>query len=180
MRQYKNDVVSKDDLATLIDAARMAPSAANMQRIRFVVATSAPLVEKILRHTAWGGFVKPRRTPTWGEDAPAAFILLTSTESPEKETIHADAGAAIQNIALAAVELGLGTCWIASFDKTAVAEALDLPSSSHPLYLVAVGYPGESPVSETVEDEDSLKYYLDDNDTLHVPKLSVDALTTWK
>ena len=48
------------------------------------------------------------------------------------------------------------------------------------LYLVALGVPDESPVMENIKEGDSAKYYLDKNDVLHVPKYTVNALTTWK
>jgi len=179
IRRYKQAPVGKTDLEALIDAARFAPSAGNTQRIRYAAVSAEPLVEKIFATTAWGAFVKPRRSPEWGNDAPTAFILLASIVQPA-DTIHADAGAATQNMALAALERGLGTCWIGSFDKKAVAEILELDESLHPLYLLAVGHPDETPVAETVDADADVKYYLGENDTLHVPKRSVEALTIWK
>ena len=55
-----------------------------------------------------------------------------------------------------------------------------LPEETAILYIVALGYAAEKPVSEDVKDPEQVKYYLDDNDLLHVPKLSVETLTSWK
>jgi len=179
IRLYEQRPVDDEDLEALIDAARFAPSAGNMQRVRYVALNDPKLVERIFALTAWGAFVKPKRSPRWGVDAPTAFLLLASIVQPS-DTVHADAGAAIQNMALAATERRLGTCWIASFDKKAAKEILALDESLHPLYLLAVGHPDEKPVAETVDTDSDVKYYLDGKDTLHVPKLSVEALTIWK
>ena len=55
---------------------------------------------------------------------------------------------------------------------------LDLPGERRVLFLVAVGYSGESPVMEEAKDG-NVAYYLDENDRLHVPKLPVDEISTW-
>ncbi|MGN0869554.1 MAG: nitroreductase family protein, partial [Victivallales bacterium] len=90
-----------------------------------------------------------------------------------------DAGAAIQSMEFAAWERGIGCCWIGSHKREKVADVLGLEHPDRILYLVALGYPAESPVCEDVEDGAVTNYYLDDKNTLHVPKLTVDAITKW-
>jgi nitroreductase len=181
IRFYKQEKVGRDALEKLLEAARMAPCGGNMQRLRYVVVSEdADKVRAVFEQTAWGAFVKPHRSPKWGENAPLAFILLTCTMSENSFVVHADAGAAVQNIQLAATELGLGCCWIGSFNHTKTAEILAIPDETNLLYLVAVGYPAEAyPVSEDAVEGDSIKYYLDDDDRLHVPKLTVETLSQW-
>jgi nitroreductase len=182
IRRYRQRPVEDSLLCQLIDVARLAPSGGNMQQIRFVVVRTPDLVHKIFSHTGWGGHVRPRRSPEWGKTSPSAFIAVTASAEniANHKTVYADAGAAIQNMLLKAVELGLGTCWIGSFKEEDVSRILGLDADTKTMYLVAVGHPGENPVQEDISAGDSTKYYLDDKDVLHVPKLKMDALTSWK
>jgi nitroreductase len=180
IRFYKQEKVGRGALEKLLEAARMAPCGGNMQRLRYVVVSEdADKVRAVFEQTAWGAFVKPRRSPEWGKNAPLSFILLTC-DNESSSVVHADAGAAVQNMQLAATDLGLGCCWIGSFNHSKTAEILAIPDNTTPLYLVAVGYPEEAyPVSEDAVEGDSVKYYLDDDDRLHVPKLTVESLSQW-
>ena len=86
----------------------------------------------------------------------------------------------IQTIQLAAWGKGIGCCWLGSVDRKAIHALLELPEDTAILYIIALGYADEKPVSEDVDDPSKVKYYLDSDDLLHVPKLSVESLTVWK
>lgn len=180
IRFYKQEKVGRGSLEKLLEAARLAPCGGNMQRLRYVVISEdVEKVRAVFEQTAWGASVKPRRSPEWGKNAPLAFILLTCA-GDGTSVAHADAGAAVQNMQLAATDLGLGCCWIGSFNHAKTAEILEVPEDVTTLYLVAVGHPEEAyPVSEDAVEGDSIKYYLDDDDRLHVPKLTVESLSQW-
>ncbi len=180
VRLYRQEAVSYATLTALIDAARMSPVAMNSQTLRYVVARTPGLVGRILAQTAWAGLVRPRRTPVDGVSGPAAFIAVTAPKAlAGNPHTYANAGAAIHAIQLAAHDMGLGSCWLGSFQPDETARLIALGDDQAILYLVAVGYPAESPVGEDIALEQSQHYYLDEHDTLHVPKLSVDAITTW-
>ena len=177
IRRFEQRIVPDEMLKHLINMARFASCASNKQRLRYVIIRENELVRKVFETTAWAGMVAPKRTPKLGVDSPLNFIAVTAPVNAG-EIIHADAGAAIQSIQLAAWERGLGCCWFASFDPEKVAKLVDLPAGRVVLYLVAVGYPAETPVGETAVNGE-VAYYLDDNDTLHIPKLPVDEITVW-
>ena len=179
IRRYRQARVGDDVLRQLIEFARVAPSGRNAQNLRFCVIRSREMVKAVFDLTAWAGYVTPRRTPVWGKDAPDCFIAVTVDREMQNPVSHADAGAAIQNILLGAVSLGLGTCWIGAFDKEKAREVLGLSGNVQVLYLVALGYPAEAPVLEDASCVEQTRYYLDDKDCLHVPKLTADDLTTW-
>lgn len=178
IRRFKQLKVDDSLLKELVDAARLAPCGGNSQQLKYIVARTPEKAGKIFETTAWGGHVKPRRNPEAGKSAPLAFIAVTA-EKTDSKVVHADAGAAIQNILLRALELGLGACWIGSFNREKVSEIFQLGENLSMLYLVALGYPDEKPVMENIKQGDSTKYYLDENDVLHVPKYSIDAITRW-
>lgn len=176
IRRFEQRPVPDADIRTILDCARHSSCAANMQRLRYAVVRTPETVKALFDTTAWGAMVRPRRTPVWGESAPPCFLAVISpTENPL--AVEADAGAAIQTIEYAAWSLKLGCCWIGSFDRERCHDLLKLPGDRRILYLVALGYPAESPIAEDASG--SVRYYLDDADVLHVPKLPVDELTVW-
>ncbi len=178
IRLYQQKPVPVEDLRFMIDAARQTSSASNLQRLRFVVATSPSVVNEMLVKTAWAALVKPRRTPVAGETGPAAFIAVT-VPAGFNHIVAADAGAAIQSMQLAAWSRGLGCCWIASIDKAAMKQILHVPEEREILFVVSVGYPAEAPCSEDVHSVGQLAYYLDESNRLHVPKLALEEVSVW-
>ncbi len=177
IRRFAQRPVPDAELKHLIDMARFASCGSNKQLLRYLIIRQPETVKTVFDCTRWAGLVAPRRTPQWGIDAPPAFIAVT-IPADASPIVIADAGAAIQSIEFAAWERSLGCCWFASFDPQVVKAATALDDSRKVLYLVAVGFPAESPVTEEAVDGD-VAYYLDDQDTLHVPKLPVDELCQW-
>lgn len=177
VRRFKQQPVEREKLYQLIDAARLASSGANRQPLRYVVVQDSCIVGQLFTTAKWALRVVPRRTPVLGVSAPPVFIVVTvdSGTNPQVE-----AGAAIENIQLMAFSLGLGCCWIGAYDRKTADKIIGLPESAESIYLVAVGYPDESPVSEDINLDADSGYYLDDNNVLHVPKYAVDAITCWR
>ena len=181
VRRFLQEPLPDGELRHLIDMARLASCGRNAQRLRYMVVRTPELVNQIFTHTAWAGSVAPRRNPESGVSAPTAFIVvLGKKEEASQPLLQTDCGAAIQTIQLAAWERGIGCCWMGAIDREAIHALLELPEESAILYIVALGYAGERPVSEDVDDPEKVTYYLDGNDLLHVPKLSVEAITLWK
>jgi len=139
IRRYARRAVSREQLEKILEAARWAPSAGNLQPWVFVVATSAQ-TKAALAAAAYGqGFVA---------DAPA--VIGVAAAPPEDSAYGRrgrelfclqDTAAAVQNALLAAHALGLGACWVGAFDDDAVARALDLKKGERPVALITVGYP---------------------------------------
>lgn len=177
IRLFKQQPVPDELLARLVDAARVASCASNKQRLRYTVVRTPELVLEILRHTRWAGLVQPRRTPEPGVTSPAAFIVVTTTESELSELLCADAGAALQSIEFAATDAGLGCCWLGAIDREAIAGILNCGKI---VYLAAVGFPAESPRSTDIPVTENCAYYLDGNGTLNVPKIRLQDILTWK
>lgn len=169
IRRFKQDKIEDVVLLSLIDAATKAPSAGNTQPLRYFIIREKGLLAEIFAQTAWGGHVRPARDPQLGVTSPTAFIAVCTQNQGESASGCADAGAAIQNILLAATDLGLGSCWIGAFNKAKVNELLKLDKLTA-VYLVALGYPAEAPVMERIHKGESTKYSLDENDVIHVPK----------
>ena len=175
IRLYKQKPVDDSLISQLIDAARMAPSAGNSQRLRYLVVKTPELVAKVLAATKWAAHVSPARTPVLGETAPPAFIAVCGPDQQLRYLDH-DSGAAIENICLRAVDLGLGTCWLQAFDSKAIDEIFKPFTERKVLSLVSVGHPNEKPESYDIDKRGSTVYSLDAKGTLKVPKYMVDAI----
>jgi len=136
--------VSATELETLLEAARWAPSAGNAQPWRFVVVRDLNL-RRGLAQAAWGqGFLA---------QAPVVIVVCADLARAREaygqrgETLYClqDTAAAIQNMLLAATQLGLGTCWVGAFQEEEVSRLLGLPPHLRPVALIPVGYPAHSP-----------------------------------
>ncbi len=179
IRRYRQLPVAGRDLDAMLEAAQAAGSGGNTQPLRYVVVTTPARVEEVFARCRFGALVQPRRSPKWGIDAPAAFIAVTVEKAEPTPTDYAVCGGAIMAMQFAAFGLGLGCCWIGAFEKDKVREILSLGAKEEVLFLVAVGHPAEQPVLEWVDADGDIKYYLDGEDTLHVPKRRPQAVSRW-
>lgn len=142
VRVYDDRPVPKETIEEIIDTARLAPTANNVQPWEFVVITDPEIRVKIARLTDWGKFIA---------QSGACVAVYTRAVKHYLE----DGSAAIENILVAAYALGLGTCWVAGYGKDygePIREMLGVPEGYKLVGLVALGYPGEKP--EAVEKRD--------------------------
>jgi nitroreductase len=138
VRAYRPDPVSDDLLASVLEAGRLAPTAANKQPFRIIVA-----------HTR-GREAELRRIydRDWFVQAPLILCVCAVPSEAWRRTMydgrsHADVDAAIvmDHLILAAADVGLGTCWIAAFDPAAAREVLAIPDEGEPMLFTPLGYP---------------------------------------
>ena len=179
IRKFKQIPVTREQINALLDAALVAPSARNGQILRYCAVSSPEKRKEIFSNTAWGGYVQPKRNPVCDVTSPMLYIVVSAVngENPVSHHTWADAGAAIENMLLTAVELGLGGCWIGAFNRETLEKAIDQAQGETALYIVAFGVPDETPILERIGADGDTKYYLDETDTLHVPKYSVDSVS---
>jgi len=144
IRSFKEQDVKEEDIEMLIEAARWAPSAGNVQPWEFIIVRRHEL-KKELAEAAFGqAFV---------EEAPIVIVVCADENrsfqgySVRGKTLYCiqDTAAAIQNIHLTAHSLGLGTCWIGAFSEGETAKILKVPNGVRPVAIVPIGYPAESP-----------------------------------
>jgi nitroreductase len=176
VRRFKAEPIGKDILLELVDAARYAPSAANRQPLEYIVVTEPDICEKTFEQLAWAAYVQPRRTPPTDKRPTAYIVVLINAEAELADYGKVDAAAAIQNILLAARAKGIGTCWIGSVKRETLTDILDVPEKFRIDSVIALGFADEEPLVENCKG-DSIKYYLDKNDRLHVPKRLLKKVT---
>ena len=115
----------------------------------------------------WAAYIAPQGNPRPGHEPMAYIIILVNTEIKEKGYEH-DAGAAIENMILAAWEQGIGSCWLLSVERNKIQDVLGIPKTHKIDSVLALGYPDEEPRVEIMDD--SVKYWKDSTGRLHVPK----------
>ncbi len=143
IRKFKPDVVPMDVIKRVLDAARLAPTWANMQGVRYVVIPSKGQVEKVA--DAIG--------QRWCKHAPMFIAAVSDAKwSGSKNNMSyfmLDVGIAFEHLVLAATAEGLGTCWIGAFDEERLKEVLDVKGSNRVVALTPLGYPAEKPDTRT-------------------------------
>lgn len=172
IRKFKQTPISSDELLKLIDSARVAPSGANMQPLKYVGVNSPEMAEKIFENVKWAGYLAPDYNPKENE-RPVAYIAVFGDLSIKKSGFETDMGAAVENLILTALSDGIGACWMGAINYEKITGLLNAGDDLKLLCVVALGYPMESPKEATVED-DNIKYYLDSDNVLNVPKRSIE------
>lgn len=140
VRAYRPDPVPDAALQQVLEAARLAPTAANRQPFRLIVVPTAGHEQELQR-------IYPRR---WFTQAPLIICLCAVpgeawVREDGRSYCDVDGAIAFDHLTLAAASLGLGTCWIAHFDVHAARELLQVPAEMEPLLLTPLGYPADAP-----------------------------------
>jgi nitroreductase len=128
--------LEKAVLERILDAGRLAPSAANRQPWRFLLVSSREVLAQIRKC-----YLKP-----WYQDAPHVLIVTGRTgEAWSRQdgwnSIETDLTIAMDHMILAAENEGVGTCWIANFDPTILRSALSLSAEERVYAITPLGYP---------------------------------------
>jgi nitroreductase len=144
IRAYKQQDLPSGTIEKLLESARWAPSAGNVQPWAFVVATK-PQTKRNLSLAAYN--------QSDVEEAPAVIVVCADEKRAAESYgergrtlyCHQDTAAAVQNILLSAQALGLGTCWIGAFKEEQVRKVINAPGFLRPVALIPIGYPNELP-----------------------------------
>ena len=140
VRAYKPDPVEDEKLGRVLEAARLAPTAANRQAFKVVVIKTKGREEEIRR-------IYGRE---WIIQAPLVLAVCALPaegwvrKADGWNAAEVDATIAMSHIVLAAADEGLGTCWIAAFDPQAAREVLGLPAGVVPSAFTPLGYPADT------------------------------------
>jgi len=140
IRAFEDRPVEEERLRAVLEAGRLAPSAKNMQEWRFVVVRDPGLRRKLIPIANDQAFVG---------QAPVV-IVACGTQCDYRmpcgqPAFLIDVAIALEHMALAAVEQGLGSCWIGAYDQQAVKELLGIPKEVQVVCLLPLGYPAQDP-----------------------------------
>lgn len=137
VRQFEDRPVEEEKLLAVLEAARVAPSACNLQPYQFVILRDPDQIAQI--------------APDWVALSKAPVMIVACGDHQQawrrrdgKDHCDIDVAIAVDHMTLAAAEAGLGTCWICAFDAYHCAQVLDLPSYLEPMVLLPLGYPADA------------------------------------
>lgn len=154
VRAYKPDPVEDEKLQEVLEVARLAPTACNLQPFRFMVIHTKGREAELNRIYRASWFVQ-------------APIVVAVCGIPNqawkrrdgKNYCDVDVTIAMDHLILAATELGLGTCWIGAFHPDAAREILKLPDNVEPIAFTPLGYPADQPGHKSRQSLDDLVRY---------------------
>ena len=142
IRKYLPEPVADVDLATVLEAARLAPTAANKQPFKIIVVRHPELREQLVPACNGQKFIA---------EAPVVLVGCAMEDQAYQSqggymnTFAVDTTIVFDHITLAALDRGLGTCWIGAFDEGKVREVLGIPADVRVVCLTPLGQPAESP-----------------------------------
>jgi len=163
------------DIMEIIDCARLAPTGANLQSLKYFIIEDEADRRAIYPMIKYAGYL-PDWNPEFEECPPVFVAVLNDTKIKPTEKAECDSGAAIMSMCLAAEEMGIGSCWLGAIDREGIMAHLKLAEDLDLMYLVGLGYADQT--AKICDFKDSVKYYMED-EILYVPKRSIkDVLIT--
>ena len=152
-RAYQDKPIEREKLHSIFEAARLAPSAKNLQDWRFVVVKDKETKHKLAEAANNQRFLQN-----------AGAIIIACSNSKEvmrcgQAVGPIDVAIALEHISLQATELGLATCWIGSFYPEKVRPIVGVPDDITIVELMAVGYPADKPKEPKREPIDKILCY---------------------
>ncbi|MGQ9781379.1 MAG: nitroreductase family protein [Nitrososphaeria archaeon] len=153
IRLFEDRAVGDEVIRKMIEHASKAPSGGNLQHWEFIVVKNKELIKKITR-TTYTGNIKTSAPQEWINNAPVVIIVCYTPRSVLARYGEEGRfggilamGAAIENILLSAVNLGLGACWVSGFRAEELTSIFNLPRSVEPVSIIPIGYPKKIPES---------------------------------
>ena len=128
-----------DVVKRVLEAARLAPTWANMQGVRYVVVSSKGQVEKVADGSG----------QRWAKNVPMFIVAISDEKWSGKRGdlpyYMLDVGICFEHLVLAATNEGLGTCWMGVFNEDKLKATLNVQKSNRIIALTPIGYPDEEP-----------------------------------
>ena len=146
VRSYNGKKVEKEKLEKILEAAHVAPTAANLQPVRLLVIQQEEGLEKLSKaaniyHAPLAIVVCADHDKAWGRPF------------DKKQTCDIDASILTDHMMLQASDLGLGSVWICYFKPDILREEFCIPKNLEPVNILAVGYSEETPQSSDRHEE---------------------------
>ncbi len=173
-RFHQEAPVDLRTLEQLVDLARLSPSGANLQPLKYILSCEAGKNEAVFPHLRWAGYLEDWPGPPEGE-RPSAYIIILGDKAIS-ESFGCDYGIAAQSIMLGAAYRGLGGCMIGSIQRENLRRILNISDNFEILLVIALGKPKETVRIEALGSDGDIRYWRDDQGVHHVPKRSLDEI----
>ncbi len=144
VRAFRGGRIPENVLFEILEAGRLAPTSGNLQNVRFIIVEDQKKKEEL---------AKAALDQDWMKGASALVVVCSDTnrigssygERGRKLFAVQNTAAAIENMLLAATDLGLGSTWVGSFSESGVKRILEIPDSIDVHAIIVLGYPAKRP-----------------------------------
>ncbi len=170
----ESEEISRKTLLELVELAVLSPSTANMQPLRFFLVNDKERCNTITGQLGWAGALKDWEGPVEGE-RPSAYVIIVYDSHITKNP-QPDSGIAAHAILLGAAERGLGGCMFGSIQRENLRKLLNMDQQYNISLAIALGFPSEKVVIDQISAGMDTRYYRDENDIHHVPKIVLKDL----
>lgn len=172
VRRFKQDAVDREAIIKMIDAARVSPSAGNMQSLKYTIIDSSEERKAVFPYIKYAGYITD-----WNpefDETPVAFIAVLNDVNIRKTNVmtECDSGIAMMAISLVAVEMGFDSCILGAIDRKKISEILGINPEYEILYLIGLGKSNQE--NTQFDDSDSVKYLMDEFKNFQVPKRKIE------
>lgn len=159
IRRFQNKEVEKEKIAKILEAARSAPSAGNLQAYQIFVVRNQKIKNRLTKAALEQDFIA---------EAPLVLVFFADPERSAKRygqrgtELYSlqDATIAASYAQLAIVDLALSSVWVGAFDENEVKDILDIRDEIRPIAILPVGYPDERPVPRPRRDLDDVVFWV--------------------
>jgi len=166
IRKFLKKKIDRKILLDCVNAARLSPSAGNLQLLQYIVATKN--LDKIFSCVKFAKYIR-----NWSlnkNERPKAYIVIISRDE-KQPYLKYDVGLAAENIVLTALERNVASCILAPNDKERLRKILKIPENYSIELLIALGYARHKSFEEQFKG--SVEYWVDKKGNFHVPKKSL-------
>jgi nitroreductase len=163
IRNFSPRKIEKKIIDDCLNAAHLAPSAANLQPLEYLVITEN--LEVITPHIHWAGYLQDQKQK--GNNRPQAFAIILSNNNIS-QNCKIDVGLSTENLILTALGYGLASCVLGPIKPEELMKKLSIPENYSINLIIALGYPEQESFVEKYEGDQ--KYWVDEQGNLHVPK----------
>ncbi|GAB6112933.1 nitroreductase family protein [Desulfomicrobium salsuginis] len=178
-RRFDTSVaISMQTLEELVELARLCPSAANRQPLRFILCNAPADNEAVFACLKWAAYLKDWDGPAPSE-RPAAYVIVVNT-AHDWDMARIDLGIMAQTMLLGAVEKGLGGCMLGAIDRDRLRAHLGLAPELEISLVLALGKPAEDVSVVDVPADGSIRYWRDEAGRHFVPKRPMAELILGK
>jgi nitroreductase len=174
-RRFREDQgIDQETLVGLVELARLCPSAANRQPLRYLLSWESERNSRIFSCLRWAAALRDWGGPAPGQ-RPAGYIVILADTRVSRQ-YDWDCGIVAQSMLLGAAERGWGGCMIASIDRKELRAALGIAEQLEIAMVVALGKPDETVVLEDGQLPEPRPYWRDAAGVHHVPKRPLSDL----
>jgi len=167
----ESKAIGRQVLEGLVDLARLSPSGANRQPLKYLLFSTPEECSRVFPALAWAAYLKDWEGPAEGE-RPSGYIVILGDRSVA-DGYGVDHGIAARTILLGATEAGLAGCIIASVRHAILRKEFSIPEQYEILLVLALGKKAEVIVIDEVRNDD-IRYWRDEDDKHHVPKRALN------